>query len=314
MMIGYNWGEDSMYNIVIWGCGGTYNKYINCIKLQEVLGEISIIGITGKDKLYLCLDGYRYISPCDLKRSNADFVIIASDLYFNEIFKEAMSLGFTEDNIIQAKAFAYPGFIFSDYVELLRSHVSIIANNCWGGIVYNKLGLQFRSPFINMFENEKDYIELLSNLKQNLVCKLELKNYQYNSILQREYPVCLLGEEIELHFNHYISMKEVESKWYKRVERINYDNLFIMMYTENEATAQIFDTLDYTNKICFVPFECGLKSSCTIHLANNGSLKKLDFWQVINKTADGSLKEYDMIKLLRTGQVNRDGIIIHNNR
>lgn len=78
-----------MYNIIIWGMGRTYNQYINMIKLQEILGKIRGGGITGKEPLYEYLDGYKYIPPDRLVSSDFDYVIVASDYFFEEIAIEA---------------------------------------------------------------------------------------------------------------------------------------------------------------------------------------------------------------------------------
>ena len=52
---------------IIWGLGHDYNQYINCIKLQEELGELRIIGVTDSEELYSCLDGYTFISADKLE-------------------------------------------------------------------------------------------------------------------------------------------------------------------------------------------------------------------------------------------------------
>lgn len=50
-----------MNTVIIWGLGYDYNQYINCIKLQEIMGEIYIAGVTDSKLQYPCLDGYTFI-------------------------------------------------------------------------------------------------------------------------------------------------------------------------------------------------------------------------------------------------------------
>ncbi len=50
-------------------------------------------------------------------------------------------------------------------------------------------------------------------------------------------------------------MEEIESQWYDRVKRINYDNIFIMMYTENREISEQFSQLPWKKKVRFTPFE-----------------------------------------------------------
>lgn len=295
-----------MYNVIIWGSGYIYNQFINNIKYQELLGEINIIGITGRDKIYLCLDGYSFIPENELDIQAIDFVIIAAgEEYYNEIFNSAKSIGFNEDSIIQARVFAYPGFRFNEYAELIKSRISIIANNCWGGVAHHTLGLPFRSPFINMAVPEKDYLLLLENLQYYLTYELEFKEFGYSAALQREYPIGALND-VELRFIHYMSMDEAKVCWYRRLERMNWNNFFIMMYTENKETAEAFERLEYSKKICFVPFQTELKSALRLQMSDCEGMRNIPFWEIVNNTAGGCLNDYNLIKLLNTGEVNHD--------
>jgi hypothetical protein len=121
-----------MYKILVWGTGAEYRKYVNALRYFEVLGEIQVIGVTGRDKIYDCLDGYLFI-PMDMVDSkDFDYIAITSDLHFEEIKQEAKEIGISGDKIIHGKVFLRPEFHFAKYVSLLNSNVSIIANNCWG--------------------------------------------------------------------------------------------------------------------------------------------------------------------------------------
>jgi uncharacterized protein (DUF1919 family) len=41
---------------------------------------------------------------------------------------------------------------------LCNYDVSILCNNCVGAVIIHELGLQFRSPFVNLWLYPKDYI------------------------------------------------------------------------------------------------------------------------------------------------------------
>lgn len=294
-----------MYRILVWGVGYGYGQYINLLKYQELLGEIEIIGVTGKDILYDRLDGYPFLSDNQIREAKADYVVVTSDLHFNEIAVEAGKLQFGEDKLIMAKVFALPGFLFSQYALLLHSKVSIIANNCWGGTAYHALGMRFYSPFINMFEDDENFLRLLGDFKYYMGLKLEFVRYGFSPARNIIYPVCRLGD-VELHFNHFSSMDEVERKWYERVERINWDNLFVMMHTENVETMGCFEKLRFDKKICFVPFSCSLQSAYCLQLADRNVTKNEPFWSIVNKTAGGNYHDYNLIDLLLSGKVNRN--------
>lgn len=152
-----------------------------------------------------------------------------------------------------------------------------------------------------------DYIKLLKNLKYYLSLQLKFKKYAYNDELKINYPVCML-DDVELYFNHYSSLEDVERKWYERVNRINWDNLFIMMFTEDEKVLEIFDSLDYSKKVCFVPFKSDYQSAFFMQIVKNKEMYNIPFYDVVNKTVKGFFYDYDLIKLLSIGVVNHDRI------
>lgn len=278
---------------IIWGYGITYNLNLNLIKYQEIQNNIKIVGITGKEIYHQSIDRYPCIHIDDLRLIDFDYLIIAAKAYYEEICGTAKDLGIEQNRIIDIQVFSIPNFNFVNYIGLIESHISIIANNCWGGGVYHLLRTQFQSPFINMYLKDKDYINLLKNLKVLDERKIEFMEWNYSADLKRDFPVYRL-DNILLYFNHYVSREEVESKWYERVKRINWDNLFIMMFTEDMKIAQQFEELDFEKKVCFVPFASSLKSACT--------LKKPDadmkFWEVVNGVPWNRLVDYNVIDML----------------
>ena len=47
-------------------------------------------------------------------------------------------------------------------IRLKNREFSILANNCWGGAVYDKYGLQYRTPTIGLWFAPKDFLKFLS--------------------------------------------------------------------------------------------------------------------------------------------------------
>lgn len=68
---------------------------------------------------------------------------------------------------------------------------------------------------------DEDYLKLLHKSEYYLQCKLQFEGMQF--------PPCKLGD-IRPCFNHYTRIDEAEEKWYKRVESLKWDNLFIMIW------------------------------------------------------------------------------------
>lgn len=283
---------------LIWGTGYTFYQYFNSIKYYEMLGEIEIVGVTSNIAQSGML-GYQHFHKDNIKKVNFDVVIImAQGKLFHEIRKEAVELGIAENKIISYKIFTMPNADIKKYIKIVNDKVTIFANNCWGAVVYNRLGLQFKSPFINMFEHDKDYIKFLQNPYKYMKVPLVLKENRFSSELKYSYPVCWC-DDILLYFNHYLSFEEANESWEKRKKRINWDNLFVMMYTKDEEIAREFSKLPYKKKICFVPFQMEGEGIFSISMQNY----KEPFFQVVNSSMCMKYAFYDILELLDSGKI-----------
>ena len=125
---------------------------------------------------------------------------------------------------------------------------TIIASNCNGEFIYYDMGLQFRTPTINLSFEMNDYVKMLENLKWYM----EQPILPYNDE-KFDFPTGKLGD-IEIRFNHYKTFDEAVAKWDERKKRINWDNLFILCIDGDNCTyesMQQFDKLPYKNKVIF---------------------------------------------------------------
>lgn len=132
--------------------------------------------------------------------------------------------------------------------RLKNKDFTLLSSNCNGACICHDLGLEFRSPFVNLFLNAQDYLKLLGAPKEYLEKKLEFVN---NAGV--DYPVAMLGD-VTLHFMHYKSENEAQEAWCRRKERMNWENLFVLMSDKdgcNEEILRAFDALPYKNKVVF---------------------------------------------------------------
>lgn len=106
--------------------------------------------------------------------------------------------------------------------RLKNHHFTIIAPTCIAGVIYHELGEQFLSPTINLWMHDKDFLKFAHHLKEYL--SYDLKFVQGID----KTPTAYCGD-ILIHFNHYKSEEEANAKWIERKQRVNYDNLFIIM-------------------------------------------------------------------------------------
>lgn len=138
----------------------------------------------------------------------------------------------------------------------------VVSNDCWGAEVYHYFDRGYNTPFIGLFLMAPCYVELLENFH---LIHSELHFVSSSKYTQRNeqrhaknnfYPIGILGKDIEIHFLHYSSEEEARSKWERRLERMNFENLFFKFDgAKDEATDELinrFCNLKYEGKLCLV--------------------------------------------------------------
>ena len=70
----------------------------------------------------------------------------------------------------------------------LRNHdFSILCSNCAGGVISHRLGKEFRSPTVNLWMRQRDFLNLAADLKTYMSCDLDFVDSEY------DYPVAMLN-------------------------------------------------------------------------------------------------------------------------
>ena len=202
----------------------------------------------------------------------------------------------TEANLKQKEAIN-----IENRARLKNTDFSIIASNCNGGIISHDLGLQFRSPFINLWLKPKEYIKLLQNLKEYM--QYELTFIKEDGI---DYPIGLL-KDVRIYFMHYETEEIAKEKWEARAKRLNYDNLFILFTDRDECSLEdmeAFDNLPYKNKVIFVNKERpNIKSSYYIKgFENEESVGKLGIY-IDEKSGKRYLDLFDYVEWFNNGNL-----------
>lgn len=291
-----------MLRVLLWGMGKEYNTNINSIKYFETTNQFEVIGvISSENHSFRQLDGYRVYNDTELNLIDYDYIIVMSEKYFKDIQHNLITRKVDKKKIISYKVLLLPGVKFEHYIRLFQNCPTIISNNCWGGIVYNTLGMECISPFKNLFLEDSDYLKLLDNLELYLKNDLIFSSYGRDVHSGAVYPIMKLMD-IHIHFNHSTSIEDAVRDWNRRVKKVNYENLFIEMYTESKENAKLFANNKFTKKICFVPFETDNKYMLQLHLQG----KQKEFWETVNKNAslgNGSYA-YDLVELL-LGKYNK---------
>lgn len=102
--------------------------------------------------------------------------------------------------------------------------VSLICNNCTGGILLHDYGKRFDSPFVNMAIYGEDFFRLVTDLPRYLSYPL---NEDKDRSEQYGYPVAMLGD-VMIRFPHDSDFGVVLETWNRRVSRVDFSHVFVL--------------------------------------------------------------------------------------
>lgn len=183
--------------------------------------------------------------------------------------------------------------------RLKNSDVTIISSNCNGGVISSDLGMQFRSPFINLFIKASDYVKILSDLKGYLDEELRFVKELDPIYGDVPYPTAYL-RDAKIYFMHYASEDEARNAWNRRKKRINWDNLYVIFTDRSGCTMQDlkdFDALPYEHKIVFthVPHP---EIKCSYYIKGYENEEKVGImseWQDTRKPIKKVYNQFDFV-------------------
>ena len=144
-------------------------------------------------------------------------------------------------------------------IGLKNRDFSILANNCWGGIVSRDRRLPYNSPTCGTYFFAKEYLRFLSDPHRYLAMELEevpMAESRYaKEILEKEgredVTVGRMGD-VEVVLLHYPTFAEAKEKWDRRKARIRLDNLLVKFSDQNGFSPEDYETfrnLEFKNKL-----------------------------------------------------------------
>lgn len=165
-------------------------------------------------------------------------------------------------------------YIISKYVKWIQSvrnsknrkrltnkSPSIISANCIGCLISHWLQLPFNSPFVNLYIEKDEYIELLENF--DLFISSTLTEVNDCNVT---FPVGqIIG--IKIYFMHYKTFQDAKDAWERRLKRIDKNNLGIIFPNLTRGDDKIierFERLSFKNKIAFSDYPYDSPSVCYI--------------------------------------------------
>lgn len=290
--------------VIIWGQYTDYDKAYKWIQTELLKGSIEIDAIVlNEHNLFKRLDGIEVVPIDELLVREYDYIINLNRLEPAMITKMLELLRIPMEKVIPIKVFELPFFDLQRYLAVRESRVSIISCNCWGGYVYDSLGMEFLSPFINMFTQREDYFRMLNHFDYYMVQPLRYIKDGYEVVLKREYPIAGLGD-VTLHFNHDTSFESAEEAWERRKVRLNFDNLFVEALIDTKEELEAFLELPFKRKIGFTTIKCNEKNCVYVpfledsymHNKYKGSVAQ--FMNLVVNSRSDELMQYDILKLL----------------
>lgn len=120
--------------------------------------------------------------------------------------------------------------------NLVNTVPTFLCPNCIGGILFHDLGIQFRSPTVNLMMFQTDFAEFVLHLDDYLERDLIFYKDEKNTC-----PCAYFSgskERINLVFTHYHTEEEAAQKWEERSKRIDRENLFVFLEERDGLTKE----------------------------------------------------------------------------
>lgn len=275
------------YKLILWGIGIEYNAHINLLRYQESLDIIDVVAVTANEvPNYHKLDGWRIINKIEIVNFDFDYIVVFNENSFHEIILDIVGLGIERRKVLTGKILDIPYFSWDKYLEIYQSELTIISSNCWGGVICKTLGMECCSPFKNLWVNPEDLCSNYNNLKEILKQEPRCIGWDRDSHSHHKYPIGRIGT-MDLHFNHDTVFSEAIEKWNRRVKKVNYNNLFLEIYSDNKEVVNMFLDLvkNGANGVCFVPYGLDCDSNNEKVYELKLLPKQTEFYEVVNSNA-----------------------------
>ena len=138
--------------------------------------------------------------------------------------------------------------------------MTLVSNNCAGGAILHSLGMEFRTPTINLQILPEQYPRFCENFERYM--SLELAEVTSFDHLQEIWLTKMFGgipnmpfgrlDDILVCFQHYGTFKEAQEKWNERRAKIDFSDVSFLMHARGEEyreAAEAFQNLRIERKI-----------------------------------------------------------------
>lgn len=138
---------------------------------------------------------------------------------------------------------------------------TIISNNCTGGAIMHEIGIEFRTPTVNLQILPEQFPRFCKNLSYYLTSELNPcfdlteTHVKYLTTMFGGVPDLPIGiiNDVLVVFQHYDSFEQAKQKWNERRLRVCYNSIGYIMHArgpEYKENAAEFLELPLQNKLC----------------------------------------------------------------
>ena len=124
----------------------------------------------------------------------------------------------------------------------MRTHLtnqspSFLCPNCIGGILFHDLGLEFRSPTVNLSMNQRDFVKYVLHYDKYMAGQFEF--FKHDEFICPCAHLSFGGlDTIDVIFTHYNSPEHALEKWYSRSTKMDKDNVFVFLEERDGLTEE----------------------------------------------------------------------------
>ena len=223
-----------MKKVILYGCGCNYRGMSDYLKYCRTKKRLDILGISDKNlppgKFF---DSWPLIPREKIREYPYDYIFITSEAYEQEIREELLAMGISEK--------AFDMNLRNYRYDRMLSGISIICNNCWGGIAAHTLGIECCSPTKNLYFDPQEFLVFLGDLEYYL--SLDPVMAGWRDALTRydvsRFPILKVGD-IKLYCNHDTDPDEAIEKWQRRKKKVDLKNMVAVFSTSEPAYEKAF--------------------------------------------------------------------------
>ncbi len=148
--------------------------------------------------------------------------------------------------------------------KIRNRKVSLITQDCIGGVISHDYMLPFRSPTVNLFIEGENFVRLVEDLRHYMSIAAEPYLEEYIDPIDPSvrYPKIRV-DDLEICCMHYPDCAEAVQAWERRRKRVDFDNIRVIANSSNlkedeELIRRVCSTAYKT--ICFTYGDRGIRN------------------------------------------------------